>query len=133
MSESESRRDLARLGVALGDDGDLWRLTLRALSSPGGHEPLSPEHREMVAGQVHADAERDDALGVELAADYVKTFAAVYGLSDLGDVDDLLGREQHERDNYQGRLALERDRSEDEIVESILDNVGRDEDGGQAW
>jgi hypothetical protein len=122
MSESETRSDLARLGVALEDDGTLWRLTLRALGSPpGGSEPLSPRHLEMVAGQVHANVERDDAPVVELAEDYAKTFVAVYGLTDLGDVDDLLGREQHERDNYEGRLALERDRSEDEIVESILE------------
>jgi len=110
MSDTNTRRDLARLGVTLGDDGNLWRLTLRALASPGGKEPLSPEHREMVAGQLYAEVEREDVPAVELAEDYVSTFVDVYRLADLKDVDELLGRERFERDNYQGRLALERDR-----------------------
>jgi len=117
MSETKTHRDLARLGVALGDDGNLWRVTLRALGSPGGHEPLSPEHREMVAGQLYAEVERDDvpaSEAVELVEDYVDTFLAVYSLTSLKDIDDLLGREQFDRDNYQGQLAMERHRSEDE-------------------
>lgn len=133
MTDGSPRRELAKIGVCLEDqDGEVWETCLRALASPRGQEPLSPEHLETVSGQVYAETEREEppSAVVMHATDYPRVFVDAYGLEDLGDVDDLLGRESFERDNYVGRVAMLSDRSEEEIVDSILDNVSPPDDGG---
>lgn len=61
--------------------------------------------REHVCGQVYAEAESDDPSDVE---EFVDTFIALYGVADLGDVNALLGREAHARQNYEGQLGMVR-------------------------
>lgn len=121
-SDESTRRDLAVLGERLCDDGSVWKTALRALASPND-EFGSDRHIEMVEGQVWSEAENCDSARHEYAAWFVETFVDVYGLDSLSDVDDLLGRESHERENYEGQLAMVRHRSDEEIADSILDNV----------
>jgi len=103
MSE-HSRRELAQLGARLGDDGYLWRTALRALASPSGDFGTG-KHLHMVAGQVHAEAHSDDSTPAR-SQEFVEAFVDCYDLEELDDVDDLLGRESFERDNYEGQLAF---------------------------
>jgi len=104
MTADTSRRELAQLGERLGDDGSLWRTALRALASPSGGFGSS-RHIHMVAGQVHAEARSDDSTPAR-SQEFVEAFLDCYDLEELDDVDDLLGRESFERDNYEGQLAF---------------------------
>jgi hypothetical protein len=106
-----SRRDLAEIGAALGErDGELFKTALRALASSQSGEIGESECVEFVAAQIYAEATSPDA---DRAAEYVRTFVAAYGLASLADVDDLLGREAFEAQNYAGHLAFaQRDQME---------------------
>lgn len=100
-----SRRDLARIGATLGEtDGELFKTALRGFSSARAAFGTD-RFIEFVAGQVWARA--SDGQPAD-AQEYVETFAAVYDLDELEDVDDLLGRESFERRNYAGQLAFAR-------------------------
>ena len=101
---ASSRRELAELGARLGDDGSLWRAALRALASPRGDFGTG-RHLHMVAGRVYAEARFDDSTPAR-SQEFVEAFVDCYGLEELDDVDDLLGRESFERANYEGQLAF---------------------------
>lgn len=103
MNET-SPRDLARLGSELGEqDTELFTTTLYALSSPQSGDVGSERCIGFVAAQVYSEATDPDT---ELVEKYVRTFLAVYELSDLSDVNDLLGRQSFEEQNYSGQKAL---------------------------
>lgn len=119
---SMTRKELAVLGERLCDNGRIWKTTLRAFASPP-NEFGNERHLESVKGQIWAEAQDCDSAKPEYAAWFAQTFKDTYELESFADVDDLLGRESHERDNYEGQLAMVRSRSDDEIVDSILDNL----------
>lgn len=101
-----TRRELAEIGVRLGDDGEVWKTALRALAMVPHDDIKSDPAVEFVAGQIYAAA-ADDA-DPEDADAFAKAFIGAYDLEDVGDVDRLLGRERHERDNYEGQLGIVR-------------------------
>jgi len=112
IPDDPSRRDLARIGIEFHHpteplNGIAWGACLRALASYSGDDPRSEMAIKLAAGQVYgairppAEPSRADA--------FVRTFLAVYNIEDTADVDDLLGRETTERENYEGQLAFVRE------------------------
>lgn len=99
-----TERDLARIGAQLGEkDTELFKKTLYNLSSSQSNEIGTERNIEFVSAQVYDEANEKDT---EKAEEYVRTFLAVFDISDLGDVDDLLGRQTHVEDNYSGHKAF---------------------------
>lgn len=104
MTDRATNRDLAELGVELGDDdGRLWKLVLRASASARRYDFGGEKFIEFVSGQAYGEIVRRDP---DRVAEYVETFLDVYELEDRADVDRLLGREAFERRNYEGQLAF---------------------------
>lgn len=103
MSDEPSHRTLAEIGNVLGDsDGHLFSTALRAMG--GAPQDIgTDEWEEFVAAQVYAAAfvERP-----QLALDFVEVMTDVYEIDDLSDVNDILGRESFERQQYEGQLAF---------------------------
>jgi len=99
-----TRRDLARIGSRFNADGNAWKTTLHSLASQQSGPIGSDSCIEFVSGQLYSecynDAEPDDV------EEFVKRFIEVYELEDLSDVNKLLGREKHERENFEGQLAF---------------------------
>lgn len=96
-------RDLARVGSRLGGEERPFKAALRASASNPIDDVGSPEWIEHVAGQVYAERERGDPAD---AKEFVETFLSVYDLKSLSDINDLMGRERYERQNYEGQLAF---------------------------
>lgn len=118
IPDDPSRRDLARIGIDLHRpaeslNGIAWGACLRALASHPGDGVCSERAIEFAAGQVYG-AIRAPAEPSRAEA-FVRTFLAVYDIEDLEDVDDLLGRENTERENYEGQLAFVREAQEENI------------------
>lgn len=106
MTDEASLRDLARIGAEMGEsDGELFRLALRAFASPQSGDVGSEQADEFVAGQVYAEAPHATP---DQAQAFAETFRNVFGIGDLDDVNDLLGRESHAATNYSGQLAFVR-------------------------
>jgi hypothetical protein len=110
--EQPSVDDLAAVGARLGDDGTAWKAALRAFASYGisaGHKPRDSAVLEAVAGQVYATLDDPDPAATGTVRTFTERFAAVYGLDDADAVSRLLGREPHEKQAYEGRLAFQGD------------------------
>lgn len=104
-SERPTTRDVAEIGVRLRDDGRLFKTALRAMAS-ADPDVGSDEWEEFVAAQVYGEAQRGTDPADALA--FVDAIVARHEIEDLGDVNDLLGRESHEQKNYEGSLGMVR-------------------------
>lgn len=97
---STTLRTLAEKGHELGESQtELFTTTLYALASVHSGDG----EMETVAAQVYEESEQGTP---EDAREYVETFTDVFDVDDLGDVDDLLGRQRHLEENYRGHVAF---------------------------
>lgn len=107
--DDPSITDLARMGHRLGDtNAYMWQKTLRSLGSSVTPNLGDETERaiEMVAGSIYGEYGELGDGDVKDAELYVRLFLAVYDLTDMGDVDDLLSREAGARTVYEGRLLM---------------------------
>jgi len=104
-----SRSDLAKIGSDFGDrDARIWKITLHSLSSLDVGGFASDKHIEAVAGQVYNEVKTGSEPSK--AQDFVEVFIDTYDLTNKSDVNNLLGRERHEKENYSGRVGMIIDR-----------------------